>query len=250
MEWTWIILNNIIFGYDKTIINKMNVESIYMFDLDNTLIKTKSGKKFPINNSDWKFLYPEIPNKLSQYFQSIIGIISNQKGLKNKNQINDWMIKIKNIINGLNVHFVFASILDDRFRKPLPNSWNYIQEQILYNIDINSLKTKNKIYYIGDAFGRPNDFSDTDIKYAINCEFKFKTPELFFKNSRNDLSGSITYPILNYYTKKAQSNLFDSINLLIESNNSVLIMLIGFPASGNFFIQIMMISHPMKIQIN
>jgi DNA 3'-phosphatase len=80
-----------------------------MFDLDYTLIKTKSGKKFPINNLDWEFLYPEIPNKLSAYSKSIIGIISNQKGLKNQNQINDWITKIKNIINGLNIHFIFAS---------------------------------------------------------------------------------------------------------------------------------------------
>lgn len=39
----------------------------------------------------------------------------------------------------------------------------------------------SKCKYIGDAAGRPKDFSDTDRKFALNALFEFQTPETFFK---------------------------------------------------------------------
>ena len=48
MDFTWIILDNIIFGYTnefKTKFNNTSVNKIILFDLDNTLIKTKSNVK-------------------------------------------------------------------------------------------------------------------------------------------------------------------------------------------------------------
>jgi bifunctional polynucleotide phosphatase/kinase len=174
MAFKWQVENNFIFGKSNYIEKlEKSTKQIYLFDLDYTLIKTKSGKKFPIDKDDWVELYPDIPEKIKQLDNCLIGIISNQKGLKTQTQIDDWIYKLESIAKIIKIDFVFGSICDDRYRKPLPGSIEFIKEQII-NVDWECVLAKNKIYYIGDAFGRKDDFSDTDIKFATNCEFKFK----------------------------------------------------------------------------
>ena len=110
MDFNWYILDNIIFGYSKNLKNNFNfsnVNKIILFDLDNTLIKTKSKKVFPINKYDWEFLTPDVPNIINSQLipnqnnpnttNTICGIISNQKGLKNPEMVNNWIDKIKDI---------------------------------------------------------------------------------------------------------------------------------------------------------
>ncbi len=220
-------------------INYKEIKNVIIFDLDYTLIKTKSKKKFPINKNDWEFLYPNIPKKISNLnlSGSLIGIVSNQKGLKTMEQKDDWIDKIKQINKIIKINFVFASLMDDRFRKPLPDSFNFIKNKYI-QIDWKELLNNKKIYYIGDAFGRKNDFSDTDVKYALNNKLKFKTPELFFKtNMEIGKTGSITYPIINYFTIKEQNKLFDELDDIIKTHKKILIMAIGLPASGKSFLR-------------
>lgn len=243
VNYKWDIQNNYIFGYDLNINStaNSNIKFVYLFDLDYTLIKTKSGNKFPKNKSDWEILYPNIPDKLSKLnkTESLIGIITNQKGLLNNEKINDWIDKIKCILDVIRIDFIFASIIDDRYRKPMCGSFEYLKKFYI-NINWDKILKSNKIYYIGDACGRKTDFSDTDIKYAINCKFKFKTPETFFSitNSNSvDKKGSITYPELNYYTKKEQNLLFEQLYSIINLHTKILIITIGLPGSGKSFLR-------------
>ncbi len=236
----WIILPNIIFGYDKQLnLTNFDFKKIFIFDLDSTIIKTKSGRVFPIDKNDWEFLNPNIFKLNDLYDDNICGIVTNQGGLKNDNLINNWIEKIKNINKKINFHFIFVSIKDDNFRKPLPASWDYIKNNYLQNIQTDKFLKQKKIYYIGDAFGRPNDHSDTDVKYALNCGFKFKTPEAFFNfdKSKENLSGTITYPQIEYYNDSEQQKLFNSIYKLINSNDKTIIIMIGFPASGKSYLR-------------
>ena len=67
--------------------------------------------------------------------------------------------------------------------------------------------------YVGDAAGRskdgtfPKDFSDTDIKLALNLGIEFSTPESFFLQSKSALhcrppvppTGITMYSHHNYY---------------------------------------------------
>jgi len=268
MDFDWIILDNIIFGYDKNLINLVNSvnsvnsvnyskieknKKIYLFDLDGTIIKTKSGKVFPINKDDWVPLNDKIEPIINNLYldeTNILGIITNQGGLKNKQLIDNWIIKIKNISKIIKFSFVFASIKNDNYRKPLPSSWDYIKTNLLHKSTIQLTQNKKNIYYIGDAFGREHDHSDTDIKFAVNCGFKLKTPEVFFKfNLDNPInkSGTITYPNIQYYTDIEQDKLFNSIFKTIDklinsnketnSNKKIIIIMIGFPASGKSFLR-------------
>jgi DNA 3'-phosphatase len=239
MEFEWIIEKNFIFGYKKNSLTNTNsiIKKVYMFDLDYTIIKTKSGKKFPINKNDWMLLYPDVKTKIQSLTNSLVGIVSNQKGLKTEEQKKNWIEKLNQILKILKINFVFASIIDDWYRKPLPGSYEYIKDHYK-EVDWDSLSTNNKIYYIGDAFGREKDFSDTDIKYAQNNGFKFKTPEIFFEFNKNDKeSGSIKYPEINYFTEKEQQNIFAKLDKLISTHKKIFIVMIGLPACGKSFLR-------------
>lgn len=235
----WIREKTFLFGYNENtniFDNIGKIEKIYMFDLDYTLIKTKTGKKFPTDKNDWILLYPCIKTKLDNLSNCLTGIITNQKGLKSDEQKKDWEWKLDKITSILKIDFIFASMSDDRYRKPLPGSYEYITNHYK-SIDWEGLKFKKKIYYIGDAFGREKDFSDTDIKYALNNGFKFKTPELFFKINQMKESGFITYPEINYFNNVEQSKLFANLDKLIKTHKKIFIIVIGFPASGKSFLR-------------
>lgn len=235
----WEINTNYIWGYDANILktNLKEIKSVYMFDLDYTLIKTKSNKKFPTDKNDWEIIYTTVIEKMTKLSDSLIGIISNQKGLKTEEQKNDWVDKIKQINKLIKIDFVFASLSDDRFRKPLPGSFEFVKLKFV-GIDWDNLIEKNKVFYIGDAFGRETDFSDTDIKYAINNGLKFKTPEVFFNvNKENGKKGSITYPTINYFSHQEQTQLFDELDQIIRTKKKIIIFTIGLPASGKSFLR-------------
>lgn len=236
MVFEWIEEKGFIFGHNKHI-KISNIKNVYLFDLDYTLIKTKSGKKFPIDKNDWVILNKNIKTKLDGISNSLIGIISNQKGLKSVEQKKDWKYKLDQICQELRIDFVFASVSDDRYRKPLPGSYEYIREYYKL-VDWDKLNTNKKIYYIGDAFGREKDFSDTDVKYALNNGFKFKTPEIFFNFNKDEgKSGNITYPIINYFSHPEQAIIFDELDKVIRENRKIIIITIGFPASGKSFLR-------------
>jgi bifunctional polynucleotide phosphatase/kinase len=84
----WIITNNYLFLNNKN--NIKNNKKIYLFDLDNTLITTLSGKVFPVDEYDWKFIYDSVEDKINSLSKNhnTIGIITNQMGLKS-----DFLIK-------------------------------------------------------------------------------------------------------------------------------------------------------------
>lgn len=234
----WIIENSYLFGLiDVNELNCNQIEKIFMFDLDCTLIKTKSGKKFPIDSNDWELLFKQVQEKLNSLGSKyLIGIISNQKGLKTTDKINEWIDKINQISLFIRIDFVFASVKDNQYRKPMIGSYEFIKNSIR-QINWDKLNAKHKIYYIGDAFGRSTDFSDTDIKFALNCKFKFKTPELFFLNLKKLQTGSVTYPIINYFEKSKQNIFFDNLTNIIGSHNKIVILMIGLPASGKSFLR-------------
>uniref|UniRef100_A0A4X1VYR6 Polynucleotide kinase 3'-phosphatase n=1 Tax=Sus scrofa TaxID=9823 RepID=A0A4X1VYR6_PIG len=123
------------------------------FDLDGTLITTRSGKVFPTGPSDWRILYLEIPRKLREL---------DAEGYK-----------------------VLVATHAGLYRKPVIGMWDHLREQGNEGVPISI----GDSVFVGDAAGRPanwapgrkkKDFSCADRLFALNLGLPFATPEEFF----------------------------------------------------------------------
>ena len=231
---------------------KVSSDKILGLDLDGTLIKNESGKPFPVNADDWFF--PHSIDLLVEY--SIKGykivIFTNQKGIfQGKGNLNfdDFKNRCNQITSileskGLYV-YILGSIQDDFYRKPCSGMWNYMKEHLNSGVKIHT----NDSIFVGDAAGRKGDFSDSDIKFTINVNIKFMTPEEFFEGSNKfsfntlvkNLRGLHPVEYLDNFEKKERDSIHkenqESLSELVEIfknniNNVKVILMVGSPASG------------------
>ncbi|VVC89329.1 unnamed protein product, partial [Leptidea sinapis] len=161
---------------------------IAAFDMDGTLIKTKSGKVHPVDTKDWQIIFPSVPSKLAEKFEDgyKVIILSNQSPIgSGRVKIEDFKIKIENIVSKLGIPIqVFFATGKGFYRKPAPGMWNILSKEKNDNILIDMEKS----FYCGDAAGRnanwapgkKKDFSMADILFAENLGLKFFTPEQYF----------------------------------------------------------------------
>lgn len=200
--------------------------SIASFDMDQTLITTKSGKKFPTDSSDWVWNYQCVKDTLSRYHSRgyRIIIVTNQAGIKsNENKLNENKDKIQDIETNIcesypNITFqVFCAIHKDIHRKPFPTFF----ENICFD--------KKKSFYCGDAAGRVSDHSDSDLKFAYNLRLTFRTPEYIFLNDKLS-KGVLTYPIVPYSNEVINRKKYQYIQN--SKTRPELILMVGLPASG------------------
>ena len=158
-----------------------------IFDLDYTLICTSSGKKFPKDAEDWKWLFPCVPNKLRDLQRKDgcrIVIVSNQMGLKGKpTKEGQFKAKCEAILRVLSIPVVVVVATDrDKYRKPLLGMWELLAGGLGPKLSL------EECFYVGDAAGRPDgwsvgkkkDFSCSDRRFAANVGLRFHTPEEFF----------------------------------------------------------------------
>lgn len=218
-------MSSIIYLNFYSSINPTIKYSITSFDLDYTIIKTKSGNIFPKDKNDWVLWDEQVKKKfteISKIPNNLIVIFSNQKGVGSGNKkfttVNEFKQKINDIHKLLSVDFIFvASLEDDIYRKPRPGMFDFIQNKL--SIKINK---KNSIY-VGDMAGRPNDKYDTDLKFALNLKIKFMTPEEYFLNEPNNKIKLSGYLLNN-------NSLNTKLSIKPESNQMIIIS--GYPGSG------------------
>ena len=210
-------------------------EKLIAFDLDDTLINQKDGKKFTYKESfpnDWKTIYDKkkMNEKLEEFKSKnyIFAIFSNQS-IISSGQIREDLFKerIDNIFNeAFKFPFIFfAATTKDYNRKPSIGMFELFENKYNNNIKID----KENSNYIGDAAGREKTktqkkgFSDSDYKFSINCNLKFLTPEEFFLNEK------VTIPKIkeNYHIYDNNNNVHIKYPKDIE-----MIILIGSPGSG------------------
>ena len=109
---------------------KKDVTDMVAFDMDGTLITTKSGKTFAVNEHDWKLWDPSVKTVLQRLHaeNKYLAIISNQSGVKEKKITKEALqSKVDSIIEALGVPMDFiCAIEDDRFRKPRTGMWEFL----------------------------------------------------------------------------------------------------------------------------
>lgn len=214
---------------------------IAAFDLDGTLITTKSTKKFPIDINDWKPLYPEIKNVLTELNNNnyLIVIFTNQLKL-----IDNFSTKIDAIMTYYNItnYAYYIAYKNNAYRKPHVDMFNhFINDHNITSID------KNASFYCGDACGRLpqlvgpvgdstniNDHSICDAHFAFNIDLTCLTPEKLFLKSEfinvvNDPYEKLIDDIWFHNPIELPWKSFDEFN---SKEGNKLIMMVGAPASG------------------
>lgn len=166
----------------------MKKYKIIFCDLDGTLIDTISGETFPKGIWDMRIKF-DVLDKIKELKPKFLFIVSNQGGIE-KGFVNEYHFcaKLGFIVHSIEeycnirVDYYYCSIndKDDENRKP-----NYgMLEDALTEYDINC--SKSKMLMIGDASGKPNQFSDSDKKTAENFGIDYLDVEDFCKTNFND----------------------------------------------------------------
>ena len=211
------MINNDEFLFYGTLVK----DKIAGFDLDYTLIKTKSGKLFPIDKDDWELLYSEITiEKIRNIAKTHdIVIFTNQK-----KYTDEFIEKLDNIKKLFNINMIFlVSKKNGYYRKPMIGMWNLLQENILKISEVNI----NDSFYCGDAAGRDKDFAASDLMFANNLGITFYTPEQLFLGKDEKLT--FKYPDYSKYIGNKK------FNLKLQGSKEMIIM-IGYPGSGKSYI--------------
>jgi len=147
-------------------------KKIAAFDFDHTLVKPKSTTTFSKNATDWIWLRECVKDVVLKYYKKgySIVIFTNQSRDYKKEQV-------KTVLDTLNIPYKAYIMYNKSLKKPNP---------FYFNKHITN-KTYDKVdsFYVGDALGRPGDWSDSDKEFAINSNLKYIEPEEIFPFPRN-----------------------------------------------------------------
>ena len=203
---------------------KLNMCNKYIgFDLDHTLIKPKNGKKFAIDEYDYEYLFSNTREHLIELSKTYTIVI-----FSNQSKFNDGIInKIKHIQDDLNIKFcIFISKLKDNNRKPQVG---------LYDL-FKNLTSSTISMYVGDASGRKNDHSFSDLYFAHNINVPFMTPELYFLGVESSINTFNINPYVQFKHDYKFTDNYDTIIKDITDNlqpyKSYVIFMCGCQGSG------------------
>tara|TARA_Y100000389_G_scaffold183236_1_gene200524 strand:+ start:1658 stop:2584 length:927 start_codon:yes stop_codon:yes gene_type:complete len=168
-------------------------------DYDWTIVNPKGGNTFPTYIDDWEWYSSTVPNKLKEYYDEgyMLVIFTNQSKAWKCDQI-------KIVMDSLNIPMFVVIARDKHEYKP-----NMILFETLF-ID-NKKIDKSKSFFIGDALGRENDFSDSDKVFAENIGIQYFAPEKIF--------------LSNKFIK------YDITSIQLHDGPNIVIM-VGYPGSG------------------
>ena len=154
---------------------------VVFVDLDSTIIETRSGKTFPTCVLDFKPIW-----KVWKYIKQLnltpddyVFIVTNQGGIDFEDAYRKYLFtsKIACICAALNEYLdlivdyrvCFKNDPDEALRrKPSPG----MLSELINDYGLGDVP-KSSILMIGDASGKPGDFSDSDLMAAVNFGIKY-----------------------------------------------------------------------------
>lgn len=169
----------------------MSKYKILFADLDGTLIDTISGNTFPKGIWDMylKFI---VLNKIKELAPEYIFIVSNQggieKGFVNQDEFESKLSYICNSIKSycgiinIDATYCIHNDKDNNYRKPNTGMLRGLIEMH----GVLAFSNLSEMLMIGDASGKPGQFSDSDKKTAENFGIDYLDVEDFYKTNFND----------------------------------------------------------------
>jgi len=231
------------------------------FDIDGTIITTKSGKTFAKDQSDWKLwanatvMKSTLESLLKDGYRIVF--FTNQEGIsKGKVDEKGWKKKVESVIDKLGLSYedggggvtVMASLTtkENDYRKPHIGMWTFLCDKLSGD---DTVIDKSESIYVGDAAGRPKrgivkkDFSSSDYKFALNVGLTFQTPEeMFYKSSKPSEKASLATSNMGFQPKQHWKAYLDDDGAIDQqredflsscrSNKKEIIVVLGCPASG------------------
>ena len=152
--------------------SKSTNSKIAGFDLDWTL--TYNEKHLFAKEPDDIFIFPNRKRVLEKLIDDgyTIVVFTNQFA-KSKKEKQKKVERLSTFITKLNLPlYVFVSTEKDNYRKPCIDMWTLFKK--IYSSEVSNF------LYVGDALGRPQDFSDSDKLFSENINSEIKSPEDFF----------------------------------------------------------------------
>lgn len=141
-------------------------QHIAAFDYDHTIVKPKSNSTFSKNVEDWMWLRPNVVTILRSLYEdgySIVVFTNQYQPFK--------QVQIKIALDTLEVPYKVYIMMDKAIKKPNPECF---QKHII------GQTMSPQSFYVGDALGRVQDWSDVDKVFAINNNIKYISPEEMF----------------------------------------------------------------------
>lgn len=192
------------------------------FDLDSTIITTRSRAKFPKNPIDWKFTVNEVTKVLEGLVNDgfVLVIFTNQAGVGN-GRINEAFVKsrLDSVMLAINADIgVFVATMKNNYRKPATGMWEAFTDMAggVHRID------RENSFYVGDAAGRPargsmpRDYSDSDLHFCINIGLTFLTPEQYFSGNADE---AVSMDKVLGFDPRAFLQRNEEVTMLNESSN-------------------------------
>jgi len=182
-------------------------EKMVGIDYDWTLVNPKEAQTFPKDISDWKWYYPNVKEKVKQFYDDgyMIVIFTNQS--------KSWKCEqIKIVAEELGIPLFVVIAMNRKEYKPSTLMFFSLFSDSLFSDTILNKDykiNKDESFYIGDAIGRKIDFSDSDKVFAQNIGIKCITPESIFHVHEEII-----------------------VDDIILSDNPEIIIMVGYPASG------------------